>query len=408
MYSYPSSLVKSYVRSYTGLEKSCYRGILLSLIESIFIGVYYYLSIYFIGVLHYDMASSGLIISCYGVGAILGGMLGGKFSDELSPRFVLVCSLLLQSIAYFAFIKIQSMYLLMCNVFILGVASYGFITANHLWVLNSCQHSAQRLKAINLLATTSNLGLGLSAMMMSEVIQFGFHTIFFVSGCFLFLMTCVSFVYDKTATSLASNHSSDQDNVSGDNDPVISRQPKKIITILILANVFFIGLIVAQISSTYVIYIRDSYPNFGVKAISFLFALNSFMVVLLGAILGDYIKRYNNIWMVGVGGFLIGLGMFTLTFSYTFAIAIVACIIYTIGEIMFFSMAQLVCYQNGLENKKGHSLGLYRMIYASSRVLGPAVGGMIYPIFSGRLVWIISGFIGLFSLIFCHYYKKYD
>jgi len=408
MYTYPTSLMKSYFKSYLGLQRACYHGFALSLTESIFIGIYYYLTIYFVDVLHYDMATSGLIISCYGIGAVLGGMLGGKLADEAPPIIVVASSLLLQSIAYFAFNKLDSIFLLMCNVFMLGVASYGFITANHIWILNLCkEYEHQRLKAINILATTSNLGLGLSAMMMSKILYFGFPVIFLISGCILFILACVLFLYYKnelTKTQISTAHQKEK---LAEKNEFFPHQPRKKITILILLNVFFVGLIITQISSTYVIYIKESYPNIGIKAFSFLFALNTFMVAFLGIQLGDYIKKYNKILMVGVGGFLIGFGMFMLIFAYTFFMAIAACIVYSVGEIIFFSMAQLVCYQNGPQSKKGYSLGLYRMIFASSRVLGPAIGGVIYTMLGGSIVWIISGIIGLLCLVSCNYYKEY-
>jgi MFS family permease len=86
--------------------------------------------------------------------------------------------------------------------------------------------------------------------------------------------------------------------------------------------------------------------------------------------------------------------------------AIFSCIIYTMGEIIFFSVSQLVCYENGLQNKKGTSLGLYRMVYASSRVLGPTIGGFVYSLFGASVIWTASGVIGVMCLLGCLYFKN--
>ena len=56
--------------------------------------------------------------------------------------------------------------------------------------------------------------------------------------------------------------------------------------------------------------------------------------------------------MIGYGAFLMGFGMFMLNFSFVFYLAIIACVIYTMGEMSFFSVAQLVCYQEGGAQKK--------------------------------------------------------
>jgi MFS family permease len=111
--------------------------------------------------------------------------------------------------------------------------------------------------------------------------------------------------------------------------------------------------------------------------------------------------------MIGIGALLLGTGMLLLSLSCMFSLAMLACIIYTIGEMIFFSLSHLICYQNGAEKKKGSSLGIYRMIYASSRVVGPTLGGLIYQQWSGDALWYICGFIGLACFSACYHYRKY-
>jgi len=409
MQTHLAHLTKSYFSTYRGLSNTSYYGFVLSLLESIFIGIYYYLSIYFIDVLHLDMFTSGMIISCYGVGAVFGGIMSGKLSDQWSPGLVSASALLIQSIVCVFFVKLQTTVFLMCNVFMLGVASYGFITANHLFVLNCCSDSdSQRLRAINILSMTSNLGLGLSALIMGMALTIGFHAIFLISSISLFLLAFASYFCAWRVNLLGSALLLNQKKSSTKKLDVTPMQSNKKLGPFILLSVFFVGLIVTQLGTTYSIYIKESFPELGMKAITFLFALNSFIVVFLSAPLGVFIEQYNKITMVGVGAFLIGYGMLMLSFSGSLIMVVVACIVYTLGEIIFFSVAQLVCYKNGLQNKKGRSLGLYRMVYASSRVIGPAVGGFIYPKFGADMIWVASGIIGLLCLISCGYYKKFD
>lgn len=387
---------KSYFLIYHAYSRHCQFGFLLSLLESIFIGIYYYLSIYLVDTLHYEMSTAGIIISCYGVGAILGGLVGGKLSDNWAPGIVSSCSLFIQAISYFLFTQINSMYLLMFNVFVLGIASYGFITANHLFVLGNCRNSEnKRLQAISILSMTSNLGLGISALILGGILSIGFYSIFLFTSLLIFLLACVSVYYELTLTNqngfLVNQEHQLRNNVSRTDLNVF---------LTVLISVFFVGMIVTQSGATYAIYIKELFPSFGIQAVTILFAINSFMVVIASTLICELIKDFNKILMVGLGGFLIGIGMFMLTFSHSFIMAVLSCIIYTLGEIIFFSVAQLLCYQSGME-KKGSSLGLYRVIYALSRVLGPSAGGYIYYTFGGDMLWRISGFIGVVCLIFC-------
>ena len=178
-------------------------------------------------------------------------------------------------------------------------------------------------------------------------------------------------------------------------------------TRIVLFCVLFTGAIVAQLSTTYSLYIQDSFPDWGVQGVSLLFALNSFLVVILEAPIGGFLNDCNKVLMVGIGAFFIGIGMGLLSISAVFLFAVFACFIYTIGEMIFFSMAQLVCYQKSDEQKKGQSLGAYRMAYASSRFVGPTVGGIIYQYLGGQVLWGLSGLIGIVCLGLCYHFRKY-
>lgn len=405
MQPYPINWAKIYLASYRYVNRQCYYGFLLNLCQSIFIGIYYYLSIYFISVLHLSVTTSGVIIAFYGIGSILGSMLSGMLSDRWSPGIISAICLFIQAIAYTWLIQAQSHIFLILGMIILGIASYGFITANHLFVLSYCD-DGQRLKALNILSMSSNFGLGLSAVLITSVIVVGFHEIFFIAAMALVILSLITLVINKRyfvgdSLKKIQNSSSKESNESS------SKNANKTIATLILACIFFVGLIVAQLSTTYSIYIKVSYPELGLNSVAILFAINSFIVVFLSVPCGNLIKKYNKIMMVGVGGFFIGISM-TLLIFHSYMMAMVACIVYTLGEIIFFSVAQLVCYQNGEANKKGKSLGSYRMIYASSRILGPVIGSILYTKFGAFIIWIISGVIGVACLIACNYFKKYD
>ncbi len=406
MQNYLLMLGKSYLKSYAGLPTSCWRGVALSLTESTLMGVFYFLSIYFVNDLHIDIATAGRIISCWGLGAIVGGYLGGKLSDKISPGNTLAYSLLIQAIGYLLLIKIQTPNLLMVNLFVLGGATYSSITSNYTWVLKQCAEvEPQRLKAINILSTASNLGLGLSAVIISLVARYGFQYIFAMSG--LIIASVAGYL-------ILQERKQDKPNVIKPNsinssnphtDLAIKHNDRAIIMV-VLGCVLSIGSVVSQLNSTYPIYINATFPHLGINAVGILFTLNSLIVVLFETPIGNIIGNYNKIFMIRLSSFFIGFGMLMLSFSSLFSFAILACIIYTLGEIVFFCMAQLICYQKAEGNKKGHNLGLYRMVYATSRVVGPACGGYIYLQFGGNIVWYVCGVVGFMSLIVCNYYRK--
>lgn len=394
------SLGKRYIQSCCGLKKACWRGIIFSLIESTLMGMFYFLSLYFVDVLHFSVPLAGMIISFYGLGAMVGGYASGKLSDKINPAIIASVSLFTQAIIYLSLIHLTQPSILMAVVFILGMAGYGFITSSHLWVLSQCtDDQSQKVKALNLLSIASNLGISIAAILMGIFSYYGFNYIFTFSGTILLLMGCYIFIQEKgNGHQLKSNP---LQKTSSDL-PIFNQR----LLMLVLIAVFFIGFIVVQRSSTYSLYIRQLFPQLGIQAVSILLIINSLIVVLLSTPIGDFISTYNKTTMTGIGGFLIGFGMFMLIFSHSFIMVALACVVYTFGEIIFFCMAQLICYDCGGQNKSGHSLGLFRLTYASSRVLAPAMGTYICASYGYDTVWYISFFIGLTCLFLFYYSRK--
>ncbi|OGT53113.1 MAG: hypothetical protein A3E84_02500 [Gammaproteobacteria bacterium RIFCSPHIGHO2_12_FULL_42_13] len=406
MTEYVLSFIKGYISSYRGLKKACWQGMLLNFIESVFVGVYYFLPLYFISELNINIAIASIIISFYGLGTILGGFLGGKLSDEIGSGLVSIGSLVLQGLAMVILLKLHSVNLIIIDLFFMGVASYAFITSNHLWVLGLCGDDENaRLKVINILNVASNLGSGLSAVIIGVLASYSFRNILNVSAGCIFL-SAIYFSYlnnsgNKKTYSHVENTEKSHDKVQAAKFGISNN-----VFYLILVCVFLVGLIIFQMNTTYSLYIKETFPKYGMQGVGFLYALNCFLVVLFQAPIVNVFQPYNKLIMAGVGAFMLGFGMFMLSFSFIFPLAILSCFIYTTGEMLFFSMAQFICYHSGHQNKRGSSLGMYRVVYACSRVIGPAIGGYTFQYLGGNGVWFGCGVIGIFSLLACCYYRK--
>ncbi len=409
MTEYLSSSVKGYLSHYSGMSASCWQRIGVSLANSTAGGTCFFLSLYFVKNLQFSIFVSGILISIYGLGTAFGGIISGRLSDKMSPNIVSIVSLLLSAMAFLLFIKLKTVHLLVANIFILGMANYGFKTSNNVWMLkNSGKHKVERLKMINVLYTTSNLGIGISAVVVSLFSQYGFHYIFLFSGALLFLSAIYLIFQEKNKVHLSEDCENKADIAL--NNKFGEEASKKNIKIfwLTLICLFWVGLIIVQGSATYPVFIYDAFPLWGVKAVAILFTLNAFLIALFQVPAVNFFRHNNKVFMIGIGAFLIGLGIFVLGFSPVFLLAIISCIIYTTGEMLFMSFAQYACYEHAAENKKGQSIGMFQSTYATSVVIGPTVGSFIYHTLGANTLWYLSGTIGLICLFACIVYMRHD
>lgn len=394
------SFFLTYINTFRGLPKSVWKILTTQFIATTLSGTLYFLSYYFVHVLKYDIKTAAFFISCYGLGSILGGLLGGKLSDICSPKIVSVMSLVLEAMAFFFFLEFQTKILLIINMTLFGIASYSFITSNYIWALNSCENNeSQKLKAINILTVISNLGLSLAATLLGLIKNISFPALFICYGS-IYLMLAINLVLSQSPN--------DNKKIIKNYNCVDRYNAQKSFVYIMLFSVFLVGIIIAQMSSTYSLYIYGRFPEYGLRGFSILFLINTILVVTIQAPIGSFISGKNNIQFVGYGALLIGLGMAVLSFSTFFFEVIMSCIMYTIGEIIFFSLSLLVCYENSPPEKRGQWAGIYRMTFAASRAVGPIIGGLIYHHYSGKILWLFCFLLGASTFLICKLLRFYN
>lgn len=101
-------LINNHFEAYRGLSILSWQGIFLAFIESSLVGICYFLSMYLVNVLHFTVIQSGIIISCYGIGTIFGGILAGKLCDYFNPAKIRIISLIIQSLSFLALLYFSS------------------------------------------------------------------------------------------------------------------------------------------------------------------------------------------------------------------------------------------------------------------------------------------------------------
>ena len=397
--------LRQYLRHFSGLPPACWRGIILTLLEATAGGISFFLALYFVKVLHLSIETATLLISSYGIGRVVGGLLGGRLSDSVPPRLVTIASLLTQACTYSLLIFVRDPRWIAPILFAQGIGVYAFQASNNLVVIKAATDSTIKVRAINILYNAANVGLGLSAIIVSVFFELGFHNLFFLTAA-IFFSVAVYLIWHSARAGLGPAPGAEPDEQRTESSTV--RDPRKAVMGLSLACLLFVGLMSAQLGTTYSTFLMTRFPEMGVRGVGFLFTLNSALVVFCQAPLVGRFERSNTISMMGIGAFLFAAGMFMLVLPVGFWIAIVSCVVFTLGEMIFMTMAQVVCYDHSAHDAKGRGLGFYQATSGVSMVVGPAVGGWIYGGLGSSALWYASGIVGVLCLLACNHYKKHD
>lgn len=364
--------------------------LLINLISSMVLSICYFLQLYFIAELHFKIAVAGMFLASYGFGTVLGGWIGGKLSDYYSPKNICALSLIMEGFLFFNLFHLQTIVPLIVNLFFLGFVAFSAITTNYVTTLAFSNDKNQRLTSISLLDISNNLGLGLAAIIIGWIPVKNMPALFLLGG-----MTSIITGFFLLANSQPIKVSPKTHLVECGNE----REVKYNIYYTFLC-LFIAGIIISQLSGTYAIYLANlsaiefrEYNLFGA-----LFALNTFLVVFFQLPILNFIKRFDSITIATLGVVLLGLGMSILLLE-RIQWLIISCFVFTLGEILFFAVAQSILYENTPTAKKGSILGQYRMIYGFSRMIGPLAGNYLYQTYGSHFVWTFCGCLSLGILL---------
>lgn len=386
--------VNGYIDSYRGFPFHVWVGLLAAFANALCGGMTFLFSFYLVKHLGMGIEVAGSIVSCFGIGTVIGAYMGGRLCDFFSSFKICIFALCMNAAALLAFPYIKNYYEFFIVAFMIGLSNYSFIPAARVWLMSGCSPSV-RLRSMNILRMITNLGMGLSVWVSSSLAYYNFKYSFIfcssILGFFAFILLCYG---DKQVKDVVETDQSMQSSTE------IKAYPSMRNIYMIYCCVLMIGLIFSQLKVSYPLYLQSSY-HLNEKDFGHIFLINTFVIVLFQSYILDMFSKINHAILAGFGGLLIGLSMFLLSFGHTMIYAIFLCLIWSLGEILFFSPTQVLAFNKAKKLKKGKHMGAYQMIYASANIVGPIGGGFLYHHFSGNAVWSICGIFAILSIALC-------
>lgn len=121
---------------------------------------------------HASVGDLAKTLAYFGIGAVMGGILGGKLADRVGPRNVVRLSFLLMSltfgVAYFVYPQNMNL-LLSINLFCISLVSYGFFPA--LQACAASQFVARRPTVLGLMSSSLYVGITIGSLVGAQVFE---------------------------------------------------------------------------------------------------------------------------------------------------------------------------------------------------------------------------------------------
>ncbi|WP_150466562.1 MFS transporter [Francisella sp. SYW-9] len=332
--------------------------------------------------LDYTPLNIGFIFTFFGIGSLIGGYLGGVLSDKFPIINIIKISLVGNAIfiGVFPFYNMFE-YFLICML-VIGFFC-GIFRPLAILLLFECNKGLiSESKLIAYRRVSINLGFSIGAATLGFLYEYN------SSIAFLSISVILIFGFLLSKFIVVDAKKKHKEDVASSNKSASNNYIFYILNIILVISLIILN----QNKTTYNIFLESS-ASIPVKNISLLFALNGLIIIFLQIPLSNIFNKlsYTIACFYGILFLALGIGMTTIISS--FSLAIVSCVLWTVGEMVLYP--PLLLYITSSSNySKGKTMGIYQVFYAIGSLVTPLLGTLIYN-FSAQLLWNIVLVLGV-------------
>jgi MFS family permease len=378
-------ILNFYKSSFSGLPRDAWLLSLVVLINRSGTMVLFFMTLYVTKELGFSVLEAGRLISIYGVGSLVGALLGGWLTDKIGTNKVQGFSLLLSGIGFILLGYVESIAGISIFLFVLATFNESFRPANSTAIAAVCKPEL-RTRAFGLNRLAINLGVTIGPSIGGILATISYAYLFWVDG-----LTCIiAAIFLWLVLSEPAS-----DDLSESFNKKSSASPWKDVPFLItLFFLLMIGLIFVQLFNTWPLYLRDL-AGLIESQIGLLMGLNAFLVVLIEMPVIKKIETQNHLRIMAIGSLLLFGGFAILPLSAAFIFIAFSVVVWTLGEILVFPLVASFIANRATDQNRGQYMGMFTFSFALSLVIAPVLGTYIYERFGPDNLWYFFGVVGV-------------
>ncbi len=363
--------LRRYRAAYAGLPREAWLLAVVLLVNRAGTMVIPFLTLYLTSQLGMSEAGAARMISVYGLGAIAGSYIGGRFSETFGAvRLQTVC-MFLSAPGYLLIGAWDTWPPIAASLFFLSLVNETVRPANAT-AIAKLTTPANRTRAFALQRLALNLGFSIGPAVGGFLATIDFAWLFIVDAATSVAAGAALLFFFRM------RHVESPDGAAPQRVERVS--PLRDRTFVAFLGLSFLTMLVFfQFGSTYPLYLRD---HFGLSEarIGLMFAVNTTIIVALEMLLMDVVRPWPLLRTIGWGSCLACVGFGILPFGDSMAYAVLAMVVVTIGEMLSFPLAAGFVANRSRPGTESLYLGWYVTMHSVSLVIGPAIGGALYEV----------------------------
>ena len=382
----------SYVNSFRGLSREIWWLALITLINRAGTMVIPFLSLYLTQDLGFTLENVGIIMTCFGIGSLIGSWVGGKLTDIFGYYKVMLISLLLTGLLFF-WIQLLTSFIGVCiGVLILMSVADAFRPAT-LVALSAYSNQENKTRSVTLIRLAINLGFSAGPAVGGLIIaSVGYYGLFWIDGitCILAGILLLFVLHPKKAREI--------DTLQKVANPKSAYQDGPYL--LFIGALVLFGFIFVQYFSTVPLYYNE------VRALSeleigLLLAMNGFIIFTFEMPLIKYLetRSFSKITHIIIGLALVILSFIFLNIGSWAGLLVLGMILMTLGEMIAFPFSNAFAMDRSRRGKQGEYMALYSISFSISHIFAHNSGMLSISNLGFEATWYGAALIGLVGIL---------
>lgn len=389
------TLFINYFKTFDGLSREVWWLALITFINRAGTMVIPFLTLYLTEDLAFSVTQVAWIMSCFGLGSVVGTWIGGKLTDAIGYYKVMVRSLLSTGIVFIALQFLTTFSQVCIGIFLVMVVADTFRPAMFV-AMSVYSKPENKTRSVTLIRLAINLGFSAGPAIGGLIIAtLGYSGLFWVDGitCILATFVLMMVLNPRVAKPI-------------DND--INEQPESAYNDgpywIFFFGMFLFAVIFMQFFSTMPLYYRNVHELTEVE-IGLLLGMNGFIIFALEMPLIHWLDKtkYDKIKLTAYGVLLTLLSFAVLNMTSWSGILILSILLMTVGEMIGFPYSNAFAMERSKRGKKGQYMAMYIMAFSLASVFGHNGGLQLVDAVGYDQTWFymtVLGILGVFMFIF--------
>lgn len=381
-------LIRLYLAPFRGLSREVWLLSLVMLINRSGTMVIPFLSLYLTQEQGFTLEQAGLVLSCFGIGSMVGTWIGGRLTDRFNYYEVQFWSLLMAGLLFLSLKELNSLPMWCFMVFLTSTVGDAFRPANMAAIgVYSKPENLTRSITLNRLAVNLGwtAGPGVAGWLAHTV---GYEALFWVN-CMASISAAIVYRFTlRPRPEVEAEKKATQAEAQSDGAKSEPLANPKFLYFVFLQMLVMVGFM--QIFSTLPIYLEE-HVGMTEGAIGLLISVNGLIIALTEMPLIAWLEpRFRPMRLIRLGMLFIGGSILILLFTESSPIIIWLYILgITIGEMVNFPFGQTYVLNLAQPHNRGRYMGVYGLAFSGAFILAPWLGAKLVSLFGWSPLWLI-------------------